>query len=111
STQGASTITQQYARHAADLKEISYNRKLREAVIARKMEDVYSKQEILGRYLNSVYFGRGADGIEAACKAYVGKEPSPRPAPAPTPAPNPPRAPPPGRGARPPPARPGSPPG
>ena len=71
-TQGASTITQQYARHAADLKEISYNRKLREAVIARKMEDVYSKQEILGRYLNSVYFGRGAYGIEAAVKAYFG---------------------------------------
>ncbi len=71
-TQGASTITQQYARHAADLKEISYNRKLREAVIARKMEDNYSKDEILGRYLNSVYFGRGAYGIEAAVKAYFG---------------------------------------
>ena len=71
-TQGASTITQQYARHAADLKEISYNRKLREAVLARKMEDNYSKDEILGRYLNSVYFGRGAYGIEAAVKAYFG---------------------------------------
>ena len=71
-TQGASTITQQYARHAAELKEISYNRKLREAVIARKMEDHYSKEEILGRYLNSVYFGRGAYGIEAAVKAYFG---------------------------------------
>jgi membrane peptidoglycan carboxypeptidase len=70
--QGASTITQQYARHAAELKEISYNRKLREAVIARKMEDHYSKDEILGRYLNSVYFGRGAYGIEAAVKAYFG---------------------------------------
>ncbi|MCO8277032.1 penicillin-binding protein [Actinoplanes sp. TRM 88003] len=70
--QGASTITQQYARHAAELKEISYNRKLREAVIARKMEDHYSKEEILGRYLNSVYFGRGANGIEAAVKAYFG---------------------------------------
>jgi membrane peptidoglycan carboxypeptidase len=73
-TQGASTITQQYARHAAELKEISYNRKLREAVLARKMEDVYSKQEILGRYLNSVYFGRGAYGIEAAVKAYFGAD-------------------------------------
>jgi membrane peptidoglycan carboxypeptidase len=73
-TQGASTITQQYARHAAELKEISYNRKLREAVLARKMEDVYSKQEILGRYLNSVYFGRGAYGIEAAVKAYFGND-------------------------------------
>jgi membrane peptidoglycan carboxypeptidase len=72
SREGASTITQQYARHAADLKGISYNRKLREAVIAQKMEDVYSKREILGRYLNSVYFGRGAYGIEAAVKAYFG---------------------------------------
>jgi membrane peptidoglycan carboxypeptidase len=71
-TQGASTITQQYARHAAELKEISYNRKLREAVIARRMEDHYSKDDILGRYLNSVYFGRGAYGIEAAVKAYFG---------------------------------------
>lgn len=71
-TQGASTITQQYARYAAKLKEISYNRKLREAVIARKMEDEYSKDEILGRYLNSVYFGRGAYGVEAAVKAYFG---------------------------------------
>jgi len=71
-TQGASTITQQYARYAAKLKEISYNRKLREAVIARKMEDEYSKDQILGRYLNSVYFGRGAYGIEAAVKAYFG---------------------------------------
>ncbi len=73
STQGASTITQQYARHAADLKAISYNRKLREAVIARKMESKYSKQQILGFYLNAVYFGRGANGIEAAAQAYFGK--------------------------------------
>ena len=74
-TQGASTITQQYARHAADLKEISYNRKLREAVIARKMEDQYSKDEILGRYLNSVYFGRGAYGIEAAVQGVLRQQP------------------------------------
>jgi membrane peptidoglycan carboxypeptidase len=72
-TQGASTITQQYARDVAKLKEISYNRKLREAVIARKMETSYSKAEILGGYLNAVYFGRGAYGIEAAAKAYFGK--------------------------------------
>ena len=72
-TQGASTITQQYARHVAELKEISYNRKLREAVIARKMESNYDKNEILGGYLNAIYFGRGAYGIEAAAKAYFGK--------------------------------------
>ncbi|MFI7545935.1 transglycosylase domain-containing protein [Actinoplanes sp. NPDC049599] len=71
-TQGASTITQQYAKYATKRKEITYNVKLREAVIARKMEDEYSKDEILGRYLNSVYFGRGAYGVEAAVKAYFG---------------------------------------
>jgi membrane peptidoglycan carboxypeptidase len=73
STQGASTITQQYARHAADLKAISYNRKLREAVIARKLESNYDKEEIMGFYLNAIYFGRGAYGIEAAAQAYFGK--------------------------------------
>ncbi|WP_158647722.1 transglycosylase domain-containing protein, partial [Actinoplanes sp. ATCC 53533] len=71
-TQGASTITQQYAKYATKRKEITYNVKLREAVIARKMEDEYTKDQILGRYLNSVYFGRGANGIEAAVKAYFG---------------------------------------
>jgi membrane peptidoglycan carboxypeptidase len=71
-TQGASTITQQYAKYATKRKEITYNVKLREAVIARKMEDEYSKDQILGRYLNSVYFGRGAYGVEAAVKAYFG---------------------------------------
>jgi membrane peptidoglycan carboxypeptidase len=71
-TQGASTITQQYARHAASLKDISYNRKLREAVIARKLESKYEKRDIMGFYLNAIYFGRGAYGIEAAAKAYIG---------------------------------------
>ncbi|ASW53062.1 transglycosylase domain-containing protein [Plantactinospora sp. KBS50] len=71
--QGASTITQQYARVAADLKGVTYSRKLREAVIAWKLDDAYSKQEILGFYLNTVPFGRGAYGIEAAAQAYFGK--------------------------------------
>ncbi|MFB9234827.1 transglycosylase domain-containing protein [Plantactinospora siamensis] len=71
--QGASTITQQYARVAADLKGVTYSRKLREAVIAWKLDDKYSKQEILGYYLNTVPFGRGAYGIEAAAQAYFGK--------------------------------------
>jgi membrane peptidoglycan carboxypeptidase len=73
STQGASTITQQYARVAADLKEVTYSRKLREAVIAWKLDDKYSKEEILEFYLNTVPFGRGAYGIEAAAQAYLGK--------------------------------------
>jgi len=72
-TQGASTITQQYARHAADLKAISYNRKLREAVIARKLESKYEKNEIMGMYLNYIYLGEGRYGIEAAAQGYFGK--------------------------------------
>ncbi|PRY27217.1 transglycosylase domain-containing protein [Pseudosporangium ferrugineum] len=72
-TQGASTITQQYARHAADLKEISYNRKLREAVIARKLESKYEKDELMAMYLNYIYLGEGRYGIEAAAQGYFGK--------------------------------------
>ncbi|WP_426514685.1 transglycosylase domain-containing protein [Dactylosporangium sp. McL0621] len=72
-TQGASTITQQYARIAADLKGVTYSRKLREAVMAWKLDDRYSKQQILEFYLNTVPFGRGAYGIEAAAQTYFGK--------------------------------------
>jgi membrane peptidoglycan carboxypeptidase len=72
-TQGASTITQQYARHAAVLKDISINRKLREAVIARKLESRYNKDEIMGMYLNYVDMGEGRYGIEAAAQGYFGK--------------------------------------
>ncbi|SDY18843.1 Membrane carboxypeptidase (penicillin-binding protein) [Micromonospora pattaloongensis] len=72
-TQGASTITQQYARHVAELSGINYARKLREAVLASKLEDEFSKDELLGFYLNAIYFGRGAHGVEAAARAYFGK--------------------------------------
>jgi membrane peptidoglycan carboxypeptidase len=72
-TQGASTITQQYARVAAELNGVTYSRKLREAVIAYKLAHKYSKQEILEFYLNTVPFGRGAYGIEAAARAFFGK--------------------------------------
>jgi membrane peptidoglycan carboxypeptidase len=72
-TQGASTLTQQYARTAMDLKGVTYSRKLREAVIAWKMGDKYSKEEILGFYLNTVPFGRGTHGAEAAAQAYFHK--------------------------------------
>lgn len=71
--QGASTITQQYARVAADLRGVTYSRKLREAVIAWKLDDKYSKEKILGFYLNTVPFGRGAYGIEAAAQTFFGK--------------------------------------
>jgi len=72
-TQGASTITQQYARVAAELKGVTYSRKLREAVIAWKLDDKYEKHEILEFYLNTVPFGRGAHGIEAAAQSFMGK--------------------------------------
>ncbi|HEX6872685.1 MAG TPA: transglycosylase domain-containing protein [Micromonosporaceae bacterium] len=72
-TQGASTITQQYARVAADLQGVTYSRKLREAVIAWKLARKHSKEEILGFYLNTVPFGRGAYGIEAAAQVFMGK--------------------------------------
>jgi membrane peptidoglycan carboxypeptidase len=72
-TQGASTITQQYARIAADLKGVTYSRKLREAVMAWKLDDKYNKKEILEFYLNTVPFGRGSYGIEAAAAEFFGK--------------------------------------
>jgi membrane peptidoglycan carboxypeptidase len=71
--QGASTISQQYARSVATLKDISYARKLREAVIARKLNETYTKKQLMAKYLNMVFFGRHAYGIEAAAQAYFGK--------------------------------------
>ena len=71
--QGGSTITQQYARIAADLTGITYARKAREAMLAWKLNRAYSKEDILGFYLNTVPFGRGAYGIEAAAQTFFGK--------------------------------------
>lgn len=72
-TQGASTITQQYARAAADLTGMTYARKVREAVIASKLNSNYEKSQILEYYLNIIYLGRGAYGIQAASRAYFDK--------------------------------------
>jgi penicillin-binding protein 1A len=71
--QGGSTITQQYAKNAFLSSERTVTRKLKEAVLAVKLERDLSKQEILQRYLNTVYFGRGAYGAEAASRAYYGR--------------------------------------
>ncbi|MFC7547127.1 transglycosylase domain-containing protein [Plantactinospora sp. GCM10030261] len=72
--QGASTITQQYARNAiANLKDDTYARKVKEAILASKLNDKYPKPTIMQHYLNTIFFGRGAHGIEAASKAYFGK--------------------------------------
>lgn len=73
STQGGSTITQQYAKNAYLTQDRSWNRKVREALLAFKLETVVSKDQILEDYLNTIYFGRGAYGIEAAAIAYFGK--------------------------------------
>jgi membrane peptidoglycan carboxypeptidase len=71
--QGGSTITQQYARVAFDLSGETYSRKLREAVLAWKIDDQLSKKQILEYYLNSVPFGRQTYGIEAAAQSFLGK--------------------------------------
>ncbi len=73
STQGGSTITQQYAKNAYLSQDRSWDRKIREALLAFKLETVVSKSQILEDYLNTIYFGRGAYGIEAASIAYFGK--------------------------------------
>ena len=71
-TEGASTITQQYVRNVFLTQDRTATRKAKEMVLAYKVEDRYPKDEILRRYLNTVYFGRGAYGIQAAAEAYFG---------------------------------------
>jgi penicillin-binding protein 1A len=69
-TQGGSTLTQQLIKNEYLTSERSLVRKAREAVLSVKLERSSDKDEILERYLNTVYFGRGAYGIEAAARAY-----------------------------------------
>jgi membrane peptidoglycan carboxypeptidase len=80
--QGASTITQQLARNAYNLKdeailrkETKMQRKLVEAFLARRIEDRYSKRQILNFYINRIYFGSGFYGLRSASLGYFGKEP------------------------------------
>ncbi|MFC7534191.1 transglycosylase domain-containing protein [Actinoplanes sp. GCM10030250] len=70
--QGASTITQQYVRNAYLTQDRTVSRKSKEAALALKAEHRFSKDEIFERYLNTIYFGRAAYGIEAAAHAYFG---------------------------------------
>lgn len=70
SVQGGSTITQQLVKNIYLSNERTVTRKLREAVLSVKLEQSSSKEQILERYLNTVYFGRGAYGIEAAARTY-----------------------------------------
>ncbi|MDR1413021.1 MAG: PBP1A family penicillin-binding protein [Actinomycetes bacterium] len=74
--QGASTLTQQYIRQTIlldEATEISLKRKVREAWLALELEKRYSKEEILAMYLNTVYFGEGAYGIQIASQTYFAK--------------------------------------
>ncbi len=73
STQGGSTITQQYVKNAYLSQDQTVLRKGNELVLAVKLETLESKDEILANYLNTIYFGRGAYGVEAASEAYFGK--------------------------------------
>jgi membrane peptidoglycan carboxypeptidase len=69
-TQGGSTLTQQLVKNEFLSSERTLWRKAREAVLSVKLERTADKDEILERYLNTVYFGRGAYGIEAAARGY-----------------------------------------
>jgi len=71
--EGASTITQQLAKTLFLSNEKKIARKLKEAILAFQLERRYTKNEILTRYLNQVYFGSGAYGIKSAAKIYFGK--------------------------------------
>ena len=71
--QGGSTITQQLAKNAFLTQERTISRKIKEAFLARQMENKYTKDEILNMYLNQIYFGEGAYGVESASLTYFGK--------------------------------------
>ena len=71
--QGGSTITQQLAKNAFLTQERTISRKIKEAFLARQMENKYTKDEILNMYLNQIYFGEGSYGVESASLTYFGK--------------------------------------
>ena len=70
STQGGSTITQQYVKNAYLTADQTLSRKFQELFLAIKLDNNFSKDEILENYLNTIYFGRGAYGIESAANTY-----------------------------------------
>lgn len=72
--EGASTITQQVARSMLLTPEKKYSRKIKEAILAKRMEERLSKDEILYIYLNQIYLGGGSYGVEIAAETYFGKE-------------------------------------
>lgn len=72
-TSGGSTITQQYVKILYLNQERSYQRKVKEAILSLKIHNQLSKEEILGGYLNTIYYGNGAYGVEVASQTYFGK--------------------------------------
>jgi membrane peptidoglycan carboxypeptidase len=72
-TQGASTLSMQLARNSFKMKQKSIHRKLLEIALTLRLEANYTKDEILTHYLNRIYFGAGADGIEQAANTYFAK--------------------------------------
>jgi membrane peptidoglycan carboxypeptidase len=73
-SQGGSTITQQYVKNAYLTSDRTFTRKFKEIFIAVKLANSRSKKQILEDYLNTIYFGRGAYGIQAAARAYFGQD-------------------------------------
>ena len=73
SLQGGSTITQQYAKTAFLTPQRSIQRKIKELVIAMKLESQFSKDQILENYLNTIYFGRGSYGVSTAAQVYFNR--------------------------------------
>jgi penicillin-binding protein 1A len=74
--EGGSTITQQYVKNTLVGNDRTLKRKLREARLAWELEQEFSKGEILGKYLNTIYFGKGAYGIQSAARKYFSKRAS-----------------------------------
>jgi len=72
-SQGGSTITQQYAKNAFLTQQRTYTRKVKEVFLALKISKTVSKDKVLEDYLNTIYFGRGAYGIQAASQTYFNK--------------------------------------
>jgi penicillin-binding protein 1A len=73
-TQGGSTITQQVTKSFLLTPERTYERKIKEAILAYRIEKKFTKDEILFLYLNQIYLGNGAYGVEAAAENYFGKQ-------------------------------------
>lgn len=71
--QGGSTITQQVVKNLLVGDDVTYERKIREMVVASRLENTLSKNDILELYLNSAYLGRGSWGVETAARSYFGK--------------------------------------